>query len=486
MTSPVLWIFIPAAASIVLFFIRNRARLVTSLGVGLCILLALLAWALPIGRPMTLGPWSFLPAIQIGDSYAILGRRLVLENSDRIFLILIFLGLAFWFGGSIIARAGRLFVPLGLAMGVALTAALAVEPFLYAALFIELAVLISIPLLSPPGSPVRDSVLRYLTFQTLGMPFILFSGWLLTGIGSEPTNPALTIRITSLLGLGFALLLAIFPFHIWIPMIAQDVQPYRATFVIFVVPTVISLFAMGFFDQYTWLQSLPALYSVLIFLGTLMVVGGGIWALLQNHVGRMFGFTIVAEIGLTLLVIGLSGRMGNEANLAAGANVVSTVSEGYLFAQLLPRGISLALWALAVSTWQRNPDQLGFPALAGISRQFPIATASVLIAQLSLAGMPLLAAFPLRIRLWTVMATISPLATIMLVIGSAALIFAGLRMLLALLKSPGPATWKINETRTQRVLLILGCSMILFIGLLPQYFYPILINFSNLIGAIGP
>ncbi len=486
MTAPILWIFVPAAVSIILFFIRSRARLVAGLGVGLCILLALLAWALPVGRPISLGPWSFLPAIQISDSFTILGRRLVLDNSDRIFLILIYLGLAFWFGGSIIARAGRLFIPLGLAMGVALTAALAVEPFLYAALFIELAVLISIPLLSPPGSPVRSSVLRYLTFQTLGMPFILLAGWLLTGVGSEPTDPALTIRITSLLGLGFALLLAIFPFHIWIPMVAQDVQPYRATFVIFVVPTVISLFALSFFDQYTWLQSLPALYSILIFLGSLMVIGGGIWALLQNHVGRMFGFTIVAEIGLTLLVIGLSGRIGNEGNLAAGADVVYTITEGYLFAQLLPRGISLALWALAVSTWQRDPDQLGFNSLAGISRRFPIATAAVLIAQLSLAGMPLLAAFPLRIRLWTVMATISPFATIVLVVGSAALIFAGLRLLLAILRSPEPAAWKINETRTQQVLLILGCLMLLFIGLLPQYFYPILINYTSLIGAFGP
>lgn len=481
MNSPTIWIVFPAVFSLLLFAIRRKERLVTVLGVGMCILLAFLAWGVPIGRPITLGPFSFLPVIQLSDSLVLLGRRLVLENQDRSFLILIYLSLAFWFGGARVARAGWLFVPLGLAMGTTLTSALAVEPFLYAAILIELAVIISIPLLSPPGQPVRSGVLRYLTFQSLGMPFILLSGWLLTGVGSEPADPALVIRITALTGLGFALFMAIFPFHIWIPMIAEEVHPYRAIFVIFVVPTVVFLFAINFLDQYAWLKTVSGLYTALVFVGLLMIVVGGVWAAFQIHIGRILGFTIVAEIGLTILVIGISGNTGVVSQPAGPA-----LAQGYLLAQLLPRGIALALWALAVSTFGQKPDQLNFNSLSGISRKFPVASMGLLLAQLSLAGFPLLATFPLRIRLWMELGSRSAALATLLLLGSAGLVLASIRILIALVKVKEPGPWQSSETRLQRFLIISGCLMLIAIGLLPQVFYPALIDFAGLIGASVP
>jgi hypothetical protein len=100
--------------------------------------------------------------------------------------------------------------------------------------------------------------------------------------------------------------------------------------------------------------------------------------------------------------------------------------------------------------------------------------------------MPLLAAFPLRLRVWAEMGAYSPAAAMLLIFGSAGLILANLRMLLALLKISEPHPWQITETRTQRVLLILGCLLLLVIGILPQSFYPILINFTSLIGTASP
>ena len=486
MSAPMIWIFLPGLASIGLFFLRGKQRLITLLGVGLCMLLALLAWTLPIGRPVSLGPWSFLPVIQITDSFLFLGRRLVLENSDRSLLILVYLGLAFWFGGGYIARAGSIFVPLGLAMGVLLTAALAVEPFLYAALLIEMTVLVSIPLLSPPGQSVRPGVLRYLTFQTLGMPFILFTGWLLTGVGSEPADPGFVLRITSLFSLGFALIMAIFPFHIWIPMITEEAHPYRAVFVIFVIPTVVSLFALSFLDQYSWLRSISGLFTGFRLVGIIMVIVGGIWAAFQNHIGRVLGFTIITEIGLTLLTISLVEPAQSLSTLAGSQTSGSTLPSGFLFAQLLPRGIALALWALALTTLRRSPDQLYFASLSGISRRYPIATTSLLLAQFSLAGFPLLASYPLLLQLWGAIGSQSILPAFMLLIGNVGLVIAGFRTMVALFKTSEPQAWQISETRSERWLLALGCGMLLLIGLLPQWFYPTLFNLANLISVSAP
>ena len=179
MNAPLIWIFLPGLAGVFIFFLRRWERLVILSGLATTLLLVVVAWQLPIGEPIEI---RGIPVFTILPSVTILGRIFQLTNSDRPILILIYLVAALWFGGAKVAGANRLFIPIGLAISGLLTASLAVEPFLFAALLIELAVLVSIPLLSPPGEQVGRGVLRYLTFQTLGMPFILFTGWMLAGV----------------------------------------------------------------------------------------------------------------------------------------------------------------------------------------------------------------------------------------------------------------------------------------------------------------
>ena len=67
-----------------------------------------------------------------------------------------------------------------------MVASIAVEPFLFAALFIELAILLAIPMLVNIQQPPARGVIRFLIYQTLAMPFILLSGWLLSGVEASP------------------------------------------------------------------------------------------------------------------------------------------------------------------------------------------------------------------------------------------------------------------------------------------------------------
>jgi len=90
--------------------------------------------------------------------------------------------------GSLVITVEESLAILGTAL---LTAALGVEPFLYAAVLIHIAVLASIPILSPEGKKPRTGILRYLILQTLALPLILLAGWLLSGIEALPSDSPL-------------------------------------------------------------------------------------------------------------------------------------------------------------------------------------------------------------------------------------------------------------------------------------------------------
>ena len=105
-------------------------------------------------------------------------------------MMMVYLTVAFWFGGAYSARAGRLFTPFGLAIAALLSAALAVSPATYAALLIELVVLLCVPLFSPPGKPVTRGVRRFLTFQTIGMVLVLLADYFLAVASLQNSSPS--------------------------------------------------------------------------------------------------------------------------------------------------------------------------------------------------------------------------------------------------------------------------------------------------------
>ncbi len=79
------------------------------------------------------------------------------------------------------------------------------SPFLYAAVVVELIALLSVPLLSPRGSPTGSGIIHYLSAQTIALPLILLSGWMVSGIETSPSAEALVLRGALLLMLGFVL-----------------------------------------------------------------------------------------------------------------------------------------------------------------------------------------------------------------------------------------------------------------------------------------
>jgi NADH-quinone oxidoreductase subunit N len=456
MNAPILWIIIPGLAAGILYILRRWERGVTIAGVAICLLLTLLALRLPIGSIISLGPLS----IKIGDTFSILGRRLVLADSERPILTLVYAAAAFWLGGAWVAGAGSLFVPIGLGVIVLLTASLAVDPFLYAALFIEMAALLCIPLLSMPKKRVGRGVLRFLSFQTLGAPLILFTGWLASELQTDPTQTVLALRATILVALGFAFLLAVFPFHTWMPMVSEESHPYATAFVFFMLPGIISVFAVKFLESNPWFGAPFGTVELLRMAGGLTVAVGGIWAAFQRHLGRMLAYAVMIETGLSLLVIAVQWT-------PIPLSQTSVSLPDLFFPLFLSRGLAFATWALALSVLYAHMPDLTYQAMQGAGRKFPIAASALILAHLSLAGFPLLAGFPVRLNIIDGLAPVDPLAVLWILIGLAGLLVGALRTLAVLVMGPGEDPWAVHERRSIRFFLIAGIAALILAGIFP-------------------
>ena len=452
MSAPFLWIFLPLTLAGLLMLLRNQ-KVIALIACIFTLFLTLAAWLLPIDTAMTIGNVSF----KLSSSFEILGRHLVLGSADRSLLALIYGSAIVWFAVAPAVKTARPLISLGLSITALLVAALAVEPFLYAALLIEMAVLLSIPLLSAPGQRPGKGLIRLLIFQTLAMPFILFSGWLLAGIEANPGNLELVQPAAILIGLGFSFLLAVFPFYSWIPMLTEESSPYSVGFILWMFPTVTIFFGLGFLDHYTWLRDAPALGSILTTVGILMVVSGGLLAAFQQHLGRIMGYAVIMETGFSILTLSLGG----------------TVGLNILFMLFVPRTLSLVVWALALTILNEHSPTLILSDIKGLVRIWPFATSGLVLANLALAGMPLLAGFPPHQAIWEGLASTSLPVVIWVLIGNLGLFFSAVRVMLAFAAAPEGAHWESRETGAQRILLAIGFLALLLLGLFPQWVLPL-------------
>ena len=479
MNTPWVWIIFPGLLAIILLVINRWERIVIIIATLTSGSLAGLALWLPVKELFFVGSLT----IHLADTWFVLGRSFILGAAERPVLVVLYLGAAFWFGATYIARPGRLFAPLGLGIVALLTATIAVEPFLYSALLFEIVVIVSIPILLSPAKIVGRGVLRYLTFMMLGMPLILTAGWMLTGVEVAPVEPGLAFRITIVVGLGFALLLGIFPFHTWVSMLAEESHPYASAFILLLLPGAVLFLILRFLDRYIWLRDLVDVLGYIRWAGVLMVVIAGLWAAFQRHLGRMLGFAVMLEIGISLVSISLGGQAALPSGGLSGMNPTPgggiEVTLGIFFASVFPRGLALGVWALALTIIRSYTTSLRFRDVQGIARRLPIAGASLVLAHFSLAGVPLLAGFPVRMALLEGISQVSPLAAFGVLLGMIGLLTGGLRTLAVFVMGP-EETWHAIESWSQILFLVLGMIALLALGLVPQWFLPF---FANLPGA---
>ena len=464
MSAPIIWILTPFAVGfLTLFFLQKRFS--PLIGGTVSTILALVALIFPIDTALLLGSTS----IKISASVQFFGRSFSLNTADGPLIAIIYGLAALWFFGTEASGTANRFVALGLMIVALLTASIAVEPFLFAALLLDMAAMLVIPLLVPVYQKPGRGVIRFLIYQTLAMPFILFSGWMLAGVEASPGAIGATIQAGTILGLGFAFLIGVFPFYSWIPMLMEEASPYVTGFLLWALPTFTVIFALGFLDRYTWLRSSPQLSGAIQLAGVFMVASGGLFASQQKHVGRIMGYAAVTETGLLVLAMGLKS-----------SEIVNTT-----FLLLIPRGLELAVWALALSIIKRRAYSLRFSEVRGLARSYPVAVAALILAHLSMTGFPLLAGFPARLALWQELARQSLVVSFWVFFGLLGLLIALGRTLAVFVMAEEKKAWELNESWVQITMLGLGAIGLFILGMFPQVLQPLIVNLPALFEHLG-
>jgi NADH-quinone oxidoreductase subunit N len=445
-STPFLFIIIPLIISALLLIPQKNKTRIQVIGIITCGFLATFSIFQEFGEVLKIGPIS----LEINSTMSLFGRSFILANGDRFFLSVAFLASALWFGiANLIETPGK-YVSLGLSITSILTAALAVEPFIYSAILVELAVLLAILLATQVGKPISKGIIRFLIFQSLAMPFILFGGWLFGGIQASPSDIARLSQADVFLGMGFAFWLAVFPFQSWVPLFTKEVHPLVSGLIFTLFPMVALFLMIDFISGLIWLRESTYLAPALRSVGLIMIITTGVWTAFESDLKRIFGYTVLFETGFSLIMISFQSDAGLRM----------------LLVSMVPRIIGLATFGLSLSILVSKGYNSSIDSLNGVYRKLPFVSIALVISLLSIVGIPLLAVFPVRLAVFEQLAKADLYSIIWCLVGIAGFFFATLRIINSILFRV-EKKWHIQESITQIIFICIGVLLLLVIGIVP-------------------
>jgi formate hydrogenlyase subunit 3/multisubunit Na+/H+ antiporter MnhD subunit len=466
MNAPVFLLGTSTALATGLVFLHDRPRAASIVAASGALLLAGFTFFAPLDRAVTL----FGSGLRIETTFQLLGRGLNLDASNRSAIGFLFVAAAFLFGGGWAARTNRYFYSAGTGALIFVAASLMVQPFLYAAIFLELAAMAVVLVLADPHRPARIAAHRLLVFYTIAMMTILISGWLLDSSGVTGGAPELVDQIGRFLGLGFAIIMLVPPFHLWLPPAASGTDSYSLSYVVVILSSAGLFFLLRFFNNYEWLRiSAPAATAVRD-AGILMIAIGSLFAIAQTELGRAGIFILLSDLGASLTVLGLGTSQGYQ--LALGISGV--------------RVVGLGLWALAFSMMRRVVAGQQREDVFGAAYSNPLIVVAMIVGLFSLSGAPLTAGFPGRWAAMRQLAAVSSIAAVSLVFGVGVSSTVTLRWLRWTLARPDAAPATVRLESLEKALLLAGIGLSFGLGFFPQLIYPWIVQsiagLANLIG----
>lgn len=267
---------------------------------------------------------------------------------------------------------------------------------------LSLYALVALDRSNPAGT---EAALKYFFFGGTAAAFTILGFSLLYGLtgttqlagvarqlGAGAGDPLLAAAIVLVLtGLGFKV--AAVPFHLWAPDAYQGAPTPVAALIasgsklagFFLLVRVVSLGLPGAAGSAGWGSFSPGWAPVLAVLAFASLLLGNLAALAQRDLKRLLAYSAIAHGGHMLLgVLAVPGGATSTGALAAVLFYATTY------------GLT-AIAAFAVAGYlERTRGTAGIAGLAGLARQSPWFAGGLLVAMLSLAGLPPFAGFPAK------------------------------------------------------------------------------------------
>jgi len=249
---------------------------------------------------------------------------------------------------------------------------------------------------------------------------------------------------------GIGLKLALFPLHFWLPNV-YAFAPSAITAFLAATATKVSVYVLlrfyfSVFGMQLVFARLP-MAEILIALSVLAVVSASLVAVFQRDLKRMFAYSSVAQIGYITLGAGLANEPGLTGAVVHLFN--HGLAKGALF--LLLGGVALRVGAT------------GLDRVAGLSRTMPLTSFGIVLAGLSLIGVPATAGF---ISKWyLVVGAVEHgywwLAALIVASSLIALAYVWRFVEMAYLRAPGPDAAKLAEAPASMLIpawtMVAGC-----------------------------
>ena len=267
---------------------------------------------------------------------------------------------------------------------------------------------------------------QYLIMGTIGATFILIGiGFMYVMTGTLNMNdlserlPAVSdtnaIRAAfAFITIGLGIKAAMLPLHQWLPN-AYAYSPSVVSTFLAATATKVAIYVMIRFQLTIFgiefsLLEIP-FDKILMFLGTLGILGGSIYAIFQKNVKRMLAYSSIAQIGYILLAIGLASNAGFTAALL------------HIFNHALIKGT--LFMALGIIFYRFASSEIS--VMAGTGKTMPLTMAAFTIGGLSLIGIPGTAGFVSKWYLVTALldASLWPVALLILLASILTLIYVG-------------------------------------------------------------
>lgn len=452
MSAPLL-LFITSMLLAVLGFVFRKRALYASLSSSLgSLAIALFMLLITLDEPYSIAGLS----LKISSQFELLGRSLILTDVNRAAISFMYFAGAFAFGAAWTASLNRHFYSVGVMTLFLMAASLMISPFVFAAIFIELAVIGAILLLITPEYPAMRGGLRLLSLSTLAMLSILLSGWMIENTGVTSSTPQLARQVTMFLAIGFAVLMAVPPFHLWLPNSAEESNLYSVAFVSLLMQSAGAFFLLRFLDSYVWLRDNQAFFDGMKIIGLTTLVLGAAWAISQRNFGKTVAYAMIADVGVMLLALSL----GEVDGFRLALGLLST------------RMIGLIVLAMGYNQLVTRAPRSEFGLdLRGIAYRSPLATATTLVGMLTLVGFPITAGFPGRWALISLVGEEQLVEGLILVAASFLLVLTTLQWAYRFLRGDREGE-ALDMPVGPRLLSIGGIVICVALGVFPQIVYP--------------